>query len=1188
MKKKRPVSSSAIPSSLISLTLVTGGALAVALFAGCPGATSALAQSPPIEAMHEQAGKGDEETGAGEGEESAEIEEPLRVEEEGVLDAGLDPNDPAGIAPAQDVCSGAGVISTTLPALSNPVDIFDASTTGDPPLPGASCTGATTMSRSVWFRFTPTANGSYSFSMCSSETGTTVPDLVLALYTSTGGCSGPFTSVACDDNSCLSSTQQPRFVKNLTAGTTYYAVAWKADNTAPAADQRTVQLRVNRVFPAANDTCASASPLSLNRFTTRNYGDLRNDYQLAAASPCFPATAGQVANTASGLDAVYSFTAPTTGSYSFKVWNVSTGANPVLYLANACPAANSNAPVTVTCSSASNRSNNAEEINCIALTAGQTVYLFVDQTTPANGPTYFVQVEDCQGSESESNGTTGTADAIQCGIMGSIGPNGEADFFALGTVAIDSRIFAMVDAGASSNSTARMRVTTTTDTLEYDLANATSPWGLNAPLVGGTIGTGVATFLRLSNFTSTDTTEPYHLYAVIQPPLAQATAESEPNDMLDVTDAAANNYFYGSLGGPAPSFDTDIYGFTANAGDLIYIGLDGDPLRDNTPVNAAITVADATGTIFLVANDDTSTSDTTSGAGTLTSLTPSSPAEGVLFRAPVTSAYYVIIICGTTQSVPAGAGDYLLSITKNCALGGGGIPHPGINLTKLTNGTNNNSAPGVFVPVGSTVTFTYVVTNTGDSPLSGVTVRDNNGTAGTASDDFNATFVGGDTNDNDLLDLSETFVFTASRIATAGQYTNVGTASGTGTFGIPVSATDADNHFGAQPAINLVKLTNATNNNSPPGLTVPVGSTVTFNYLVTNTGNVQLAGVTVQDDNGTPGSTADDFNATFSGGDTNGNGLLDTTETFTFTATRTATAGQYTNIGTASGTGPSGPPAVSDTDPDNHFGQVAPTPTPTPTPPTVLGNISTRLRVETGDNVLIGGFIVTGSQPKKVIVRGIGTSLGLANKLQNPILELHGPSGLIEANDDWKDSPNRAEIEASGIPPIDDLESAIVATLAANGTGYTAILRGVNNGTGIGVVEAYDLDLGVNSTLANISTRGFVQTADNILIAGTIVVGPSTRKVLIRAIGPSLSVPGKLEDPTLELRDQNGSLVRANDNWKSDQEAEIIATTIPPIHDSESALVETLQGNNSNYTAIVRGVNNITGIAVVEIYALDN
>jgi hypothetical protein len=264
-----------------------------------------------------------------------------------------------------------------------------------------------------------------------------------------------------------------------------------------------------------------------------------------------------------------------------------------------------------------------------------------------------------------------------------------------------------------------------------------------------------------------------------------------------------------------------------------------------------------------------------------------------------------------------------------------------------------------------------------------------------------------------------------------------------------------------------------------------------------------------------------------------------------------------------------------------------PTPSPTPGRVTTLANISTRLRVETGDNVLIGGFIVTGTQPKKVIVRGIGTSLPLADKLANPTLELHGPNGLIEANDNWIDSPNKQAIIDSTIPPGSDLESAIVATLPANNAAYTAIVRGANGSTGIGVVEAYDLDTAANSRLANISTRGFVQTGDNVLIAGTIVVGPSSQRVLIRGIGPSLPVAGKMADPFLELRDSNGAVMQSNDNWvDSPNKQAIIDTTVPPTNDLESAIIATLPGNNASYTAVLRGVNDTTGIAVVEVYAL--
>jgi uncharacterized protein YkwD len=259
--------------------------------------------------------------------------------------------------------------------------------------------------------------------------------------------------------------------------------------------------------------------------------------------------------------------------------------------------------------------------------------------------------------------------------------------------------------------------------------------------------------------------------------------------------------------------------------------------------------------------------------------------------------------------------------------------------------------------------------------------------------------------------------------------------------------------------------------------------------------------------------------------------------------------------------------------------------TPTPTPgPTRLANISTRAVVGTNANVLIGGFIITGTQTKKVIVRGIGPSLPLPGSLLDPALELHDSSGaLIASNDNWGQSPNSAEIAASGVPPTNPSESAILMSLAPGS--YTAVLSGVNQTTGTAVVEVYDLDGAANSKLANISTRAFVQSGDNVLIGGLIMVGQSAADVIVRAIGPSLAVPGAMADPTLELRDANGILLASNDNWRSTQEAAIIATGVAPTSDAESAIVTSF--SPGSYTAIVRGANGTTGVAVVEVYQLN-
>ena len=258
---------------------------------------------------------------------------------------------------------------------------------------------------------------------------------------------------------------------------------------------------------------------------------------------------------------------------------------------------------------------------------------------------------------------------------------------------------------------------------------------------------------------------------------------------------------------------------------------------------------------------------------------------------------------------------------------------------------------------------------------------------------------------------------------------------------------------------------------------------------------------------------------------------------------------------------------------------------PTPSHPL---NISTRLNVQTGDNVLIGGFIISGTAPKKVIVRGIGPSLSLAGVegvLANPTLELHEPDGTVVINDNWKDTQEQ-EIIDSTIPPTNDFESAIVDTLDPGA--YTVILAGKNGTTGVGLVEGYDLDQAADSQFANISTRGFVETESNVMIGGFILGGGSgTANVIIRALGPSLTqsgVSGALADPTLELHDENGAVVRSNDNWKDTQQTEIEATGIPPQNDLESALVATL--NPGPYTAIVAGKGGPTGVGLVEVYQL--
>ncbi len=255
-----------------------------------------------------------------------------------------------------------------------------------------------------------------------------------------------------------------------------------------------------------------------------------------------------------------------------------------------------------------------------------------------------------------------------------------------------------------------------------------------------------------------------------------------------------------------------------------------------------------------------------------------------------------------------------------------------------------------------------------------------------------------------------------------------------------------------------------------------------------------------------------------------------------------------------------------------------------------LQNISTRLKVLAGDNALIGGFIISGYSERRVIVRAIGpslTGLGVSGALANPVLELHGPDGFVTiTNDNWRDT-QQTEIEATGIAPSNDLESAIVATLQPGA--YTAIVRGISDGIGVGLVEAYDLESTPYAQLANISTRGFVDNAENVMIGG-LIAGPSTAgsgRVLIRAIGPSLSnvgVPNTLQNPMLELHDSNGGLIAFNNNWKETQEFAIQATGIAPTDDNEAAILTVLAPGS--YTAVVQGEDEGIGVGLVEVYNL--
>ena len=272
-----------------------------------------------------------------------------------------------------------------------------------------------------------------------------------------------------------------------------------------------------------------------------------------------------------------------------------------------------------------------------------------------------------------------------------------------------------------------------------------------------------------------------------------------------------------------------------------------------------------------------------------------------------------------------------------------------------------------------------------------------------------------------------------------------------------------------------------------------------------------------------------------------------------------------------------------------------------------LGNISTRSFVQTGEHVMIGGFIVQGTGPKRVIIRAIGpelTQFGIPDAMANPRLELHNGTGvLIATNDDWQatilggiiTSNQVSDIQNSGHAPTAASESAIIANLQPGN--YTAVVRGANNTTGVALVEVYDLTPGASSSLGNISTRSFVQTGGHVMIGGFIVQGTGPKRVIIRAIGPELTqfgIPDAMANPRLELHNGTGVLIATNDDWQStilggiitsDQVSVIQNSGHAPTAASESAIIANLQPGN--YTAVVSGVNNTTGVALVDVYDLN-
>lgn len=600
--------------------------------------------------------------------------------------------------PTNDFCSAAEVIPGNAGAsaphyyYTAPKDISLATTNGDP---ARSCQEFAY--RSIWYSFTPNTNTIYTLAVCNdpaAPTATTVGDTVMAIYTSSGGCAGPFTQVDCNDDACGPSGLQSSITRALQADTTYYIVVWQYEPEGEPPPGTIVQLRVTRTIRPGNDTCATPVQVPLNFPVNGSTVNAEDNYRLAASGPCF-SDVGQTPSTAPGRDVVYTFVAPRAGDYNFRVYNYSQN-NLVLYVAGACPLTGNPALVT-TCLGAANRSpaSSAEEVIAIPLAANQRVFIFVDEHTFTPGSSFTFEVNPCY-RETEPNNTTTNASYLACGITGTIQPGSDVDFYHLGSPPSGSRVFLLVNGEAASTTDFDLRVTTETDTLEYDDQDNDLSYGSLSPNIAGAILPGGPAYARV-DFRGAPT-EPYHVYAVVQPPISAAALEAEPNGTFAQASVADANYFYGRLDLPAPVADVDVYSFTAEGTELVFVSLDADPTRTNTPINARLELLDEFGNVLVTTDDNSFLSNTNSVPGSLAAFSPSSPAEAFVHRIANDGVYFVRVSASPGAVGPSALGDYLLSISKNCYAGSGGFNTPPSIL--------NVSAPGAIENQSATVSGT--------------------------------------------------------------------------------------------------------------------------------------------------------------------------------------------------------------------------------------------------------------------------------------------------------------------------------------------------------------------------------------------------------------------------------------------------------------------------------------------------
>jgi len=676
--------------------------------------------------------------------------------------------------PSNDDCSGALVIPDgPYPLSTTPENISEAT-------PQGADEGILIypIDNTVWYSFTPSQTGFYTFSTCAGAGagGSTVYDTVIGLFASTGG-SCPPVSPALNANDtgagCPAAVPgSPPYVDQstmsavLTGGQTYLVVVGHySDGGSVDAPWQDVTLLVTLAFPPANDTCSAPTPLALNRVTNGTTAGAQNDYRSDSSAACFSGV-GQTGTTAAGIDSVFSFTAPADGSYSVRYVQDDSaaslrGQNPVLYASDSCPAPAPAGPV-VPCLKGANRitdqvsgnQNRSEELDCMPLTAGQTIYVYFDDRNAGNaGGPLGLEVTECH-RESEPNDTTAQANIPGCFETGTINPGdsyacvggtnpgvactpsvsvctgggvcafqsfGDADFYSLGQPPAGSWVFAAVDAVAANNGDFEMRITNETDTLQYDNDDGTSQVSANAPVIGGAPADGNPLYARIS-FRGGIASEPYHLYTRVETGAPQLEAAEPPSNFsFYYANPITNGGFV--RGSNSSASDGDCFKFIANEGDNIAMFTNNNPDRlsggiNNTwPILYDLLGGPPTATRFT---GQVTRNNLTASPGTLTGTTPSVVSQFWDYRARYTGVYMVCYYPDSgAPSNPSGAFPlpYAGSISLNCGAIPSATDYVGdVSITK--------TGPAGPVNTSDIVEYTITVTNNSDQPAAYVQITD--------------------------------------------------------------------------------------------------------------------------------------------------------------------------------------------------------------------------------------------------------------------------------------------------------------------------------------------------------------------------------------------------------------------------------------------------------------------------------